>query len=350
MGFFHNKKVMVTGHTGFKGSWLCHILANAGANVVGYSLPAPTNPNLFSLAHIEDRIISITADIRDFDALSAAISRHEPQIIIHLAAQPLVLDAYRVPHYTYETNVMGTVNLLEAIRTVDCVRSLVNVTTDKVYLNNERSDYGYVEDDSLDGYDPYSNSKSCSDLITHSYARSFLLSRGVAVSTARAGNVIGGGDFSANRILPDCVRAAVAGQSLMLRSPFSVRPYQHVLESLFAYLLIAARQFSDIDLSSAYNVGPDDNDCVNTRTLVGLFADSWQSGFAWIEHEPTGEEHHEATYLKLDATRLKQTFGWKPRWHIAQAVAAMVWWTQVYVEQGDIKACMDAQIREYLEG
>lgn len=348
--FFSDKTVLVTGHTGFKGSWLCHLLAKTGAQVHGYALDAPTEPSLFKIAHLEDRMDSVIGDVRDLDRVCDVVRRSRPDIVLHLAAQPIVLDGYRNPHYTYETNVMGTVNILEAIRRIDCVRSCVNVTTDKVYRNEERFDYGYVEEDQLDGYDPYSNSKSCSELVTHSYAKSFLADAGVATSTARAGNVIGGGDFAPDRIVPDCVRAVDAGEPLRIRNPFSTRPYQHVLEPLFAYLMIAQRQYDDVSLASSYNVGPDECDCITTGGLVSLFERAWGDGFTWVNEAQTEDVPHEATFLKLDSSKLKRTFGWTPRWHIADAVEATVEWTRAYAEGGDVCVVMDAQIDRYTKG
>ena len=276
--FYRGKRVFVTGHTGFKGSWLCKMLLMAGAEVTGYSLQPPTQPNLFSIAGVEGKMHSVIGDIRDFDALKAAFDAAQPDIVLHLAAQPIVRDSYKDPRYTYETNVMGTVNLLECVRLAQqqgrAPRSVLNVTTDKVYHNNEWA-WGYRENEPLDGFDPYSNSKSCSELATHSYINSFFADKTVAVSTARAGNVIGGGDFANDRIIPDCVRAMAAGRKIGVRNPYSTRPYQHVLEPLAAYLLIAQRQYEDSRFAGYYNVGPDDCDCVTTGTLVDLFCRAW---------------------------------------------------------------------------
>ena len=240
LSFYKGKKVLVTGHTGFKGTWLCKILVNAGADVTGYSLEAPTNPNLFELSGIENEIKSIIGDIRDLEHLKQVFTEVQPEIVLHLAAQPIVRDSYKDPVYTYETNVMGTVNICECVRLNSCVKSFLNVTTDKVYHNNEW-EWGYRENDPLDGYDPYSNSKSCSELVTHSYINSFFKENGIAVSTARAGNVIGGGDFANDRIIPDCIRAAMKGESIIVRNPHSTRPYQHVLEPLVVYLQFPIR-------------------------------------------------------------------------------------------------------------
>ena len=239
--FYQGKTVLVTGHTGFKGSWLCVMLQMAGANVVGYALKPAEEQKLFQLSGIKGRMNSIEGDIRDLNHLKAVFDEVHPEIVFHLAAQPIVRESYETPVYTYETNVMGTVNMLECVRTTPGVKSVLNVTTDKVYENKEW-DWGYRETDVLDGYDPYSNSKSCSELVTHSYKKSFRNEQKIAVSTARAGNVIGGGDFAKNRIIPDCVRACMEGNEILIRNPYSIRPFQHVLEPLYAYLMIAEQQ------------------------------------------------------------------------------------------------------------
>ena len=347
--FYRGKRVFVTGHTGFKGAWLCRILVGAGAEVTGYALPAPTQPNLFELAGLEGKMASVLGDIRDFDALFAAFQEASPEIVLHLAAQPIVRDSYKDPAGTYETNVMGTVNILECVRRTPGVVSFLNVTTDKVYHNNEWI-WGYREDEPLDGFDPYSNSKSCSELVTHSYQNSFFTGASAsAISTARAGNVIGGGDFANDRIIPDCVRAVQSGEALGVRNPHSTRPYQHVLEPLFAYLMIARGQYEDKKLAGWYNVGPDDCDCVTTGQLVELFREKWGEGFHWLNQ---AEENapHEANFLKLDCSKLKTTFGWSPRWHIEESVEKTVAWTRIWLSREDIPAEMDREIQEYLEG
>ncbi len=345
--FFKGKRVFLTGHTGFKGSWLCRILVQAGAELTGYSTEAPTDPDLFSMAGVEGRMASVIADIRDFGALKAAFDKAEPEIVLHLAAQPIVRDSYKDPVYTYETNVMGTVNILECVRTAaKPPRSVLNVTTDKVYKNNEWA-WGYRENEPLDGYDPYSNSKSCSELVTHSYKVSFLDEMGVAVSTARAGNVIGGGDFANDRIIPDCVRAAQRKEDIVVRNPHSTRPYQHVLEPLYAYLMIAQKQYEDPSFADYYNVGPDDCDCVTTGDLVDMFCRSYGEGMKWINKSVGGP--HEANFLKLDCSKLKATFGWKPRWNVDTAVERTVEWTKAYFAGEDICTVMDKQIAEFFE-
>lgn len=346
LNFYKGKRVFVTGHTGFKGTWLCRILVGAGAIVTGYSLPAPTQPNLFELAGLEGKMTSVIGDIRDREKLMDAFRAAKPEIVLHLAAQPIVRDSYKDPADTYETNVMGTVNILECVRLIPGVRSFLNVTTDKVYHNNEWV-WGYREDEPLDGFDPYSNSKSCSELVTHSYKNSFFAAAAApAISTARAGNVIGGGDFANDRIIPDCVRSVQAGKPLGVRNPRSTRPYQHVLEPLFAYLMIAKRQYEDKGFAGWYNVGPDECDCVTTGQLVELFGEKWGAGFTWLDQAEPGAPH-EANFLKLDCSKLKAAFGWTPRWHITEAVEKTVEWTRVWLAGGDIPAEMDREIKEY---
>jgi len=340
--FYRGKRVFVTGHTGFKGAWLCHILAGTGAQVVGYSLAPSTQPNLFSLAGIEEKVASILDDIRDSDALWKAFHSAEPEIVFHLAAQPIVRTSYEQPAYTYETNVMGTVNILECLRRSQCVRSFVNVTTDKVYQNNEW-EWGYRENERLDGYDPYSNSKSCSELVTQCYQRSFFSGSDTAISTARAGNVIGGGDFAKDRIIPDCVRAVTQGRAIEVRNAYSTRPYQHVLEPLFAYLLIAQRQYENSGCAGTYNVGPNDCDCVTTGELVDLFCQKWGEQAAWLNRAEKGAPH-EANFLKLDCSKIKKTFGWSPRWNVETAVEKTVEWTKCWYNGEDVRTCMDRQI------
>jgi CDP-glucose 4,6-dehydratase len=345
--FYRGRRVFLTGHTGFKGSWLVRILAGMGAEVTGYALAPSTEPALFHLADVGAGIHnSVIADIRDFDALSAVYEAARPEIVLHLAAQPIVREGYRAPRETYETNVMGTVNLLECARLHPGARSILNVTTDKVYRNNEWA-WGYRESEYLDGYDPYSNSKSCSELVTHSYRRSFLASGGAAVSTARAGNVIGGGDFSADRIVPDCVRAVLAGRPIIVRNPHSTRPYQHVLEPLMAYLLIAMRQWEDPEAAGAYNVGPDDGDCVTTGELVDAFCRAWGTGASWENRDAGGP--HEAGFLKLDCSLLKAKLGWRPRWHIEEALVRTVDWARAWQAGEPLERVMEEKIRDYEE-
>ena len=347
LSFYKNKRVLVTGHTGFKGTWLCKMLVNEGAKVTGYSLTPPTAPNLFSISGLDNEMKSVIADIRDMEKLKAVFAEEQPEIVLHLAAQPIVRESYKDPHYTYETNVMGTVNLLECVRLNRCVKSVLNVTTDKVYKNNEWC-WGYREDEPLDGFDPYSNSKSCSELVTHSYISSFFADRDVAVSTARAGNVIGGGDFASDRIIPDCVRAMKAGERIGVRNPYSTRPYQHVLEPLSVYLMIAARQYEDRQYAGFYNVGPDDCDCVTTGDLVDLFCKYWGDSAEWI-NQAEKNAPHEANFLKLDCSKLKSVFGWKPRWHMDECMKYTTQFYKAWLAGENIPAEMDREIKEFLE-
>ena len=350
--FYCGKRVLITGHTGFKGTWLCEILKILGAEVIGYSLK-PTIPNLFVLTDMGHYVKSYNSDIRELDMLRNVFEQNQPEIVIHMAAQPLVRESYINPVETYEINVMGTVNVLECIRSTASVRSVVNVTTDKVYRNNEW-DRGYIETDYLDGYDPYSNSKSCSELVTHSYIQSFLSQRRIAISTCRAGNVIGGGDFAKDRIIPDCIRAAEQGKDIFVRNPHSIRPYQHVLEPLFVYLMVAMEQYQNPKLAGCYNVGPEDDSCVTTGELVSIFCDTWNrrlpkdySPISWVDQFDGGP--HEASFLKLDCTKLKQTFAWKSKWSIAQAIASVVEWEKNRISGGDISMCIKRQIEEYIK-
>jgi CDP-glucose 4,6-dehydratase len=344
ISFYKNKKVFITGHTGFKGTWLCHLLLEAGADVSGYSLAPPTSPSLFEQTNIDKKLYSLTADIRDKDKLIKTVMETKPNIVFHLAAQPLVRLSYREPALTYETNVMGIVNILEAVRFTPSVRSFVNVTTDKVYENKEWH-WGYRENENLCGFDPYSNSKSCSELVTHSYQNSFFSNKETtAVSTARSGNVIGGGDYSDDRIIPDCIRAVQAGTEITIRNPNSTRPYQHVLDTLCGYLLLAEKQFSDKKTEGAYNFGPDDESCLSTGELAELFCQSWGKDVSWKTQDDGGP--HEANYLKLDCTKAKKVLGWKPRWDIKTAVHKTVEFAK-YGTDAERIACLKNQIREY---
>ena len=345
LDFYKNKKVFITGHTGFKGTWLCQVLLKAGAKITGYAL-APVEPSLFSQIGVEKNINSIISDIRNRESLVKAILDAKPEIVFHLAAQPLVRLSYREPAETYETNVMGTVNILEAIKLCPSVRSFVNVTTDKVYENREWH-WGYRENENLCGYDPYSNSKSCSELVTYSYRNSFFYDESAhAVSTARSGNVIGGGDYGEDRIIPDCIRAVNAKKEIIVRNPGSTRPYQHVLECLFGYLLLAEKQFTSKTLEGAYNFGPDDEDCVETGKLVELFCECWGSGTGWLAQGDNGP--HEAGFLKLDCSKAKAVLGWKPRWNIKTTVEKTVEFAKVLTNDERLD-CIERQIEGYLQ-
>lgn len=349
LDFYKGKRVLVIGHTGFKGSWMCQLLIMLGADVTGYALEAPTSPGLFDLCHLESQMTSILGDIRNLSQMKRVFETAQPEIVIHMAAQPLVRESYKNPVYTYETNVMGTVHVLECVRVTQSVRSFLNVTTDKVYLNKEW-EWGYRENEELNGYDPYSNSKSCSELVTSSYINSFFQDRDLAVSTVRAGNVIGGGDFAVDRIIPDCIRAAQRKESIVVRNPYSIRPYEHVLEPVAAYLMIAAMQYEKKSYMGSYNVGPDDSDCWTTGELVALFCKKWSevSGdmIQWLDQSDGGP--HEAKFLKLDCSKLKHVFGWKPRWNVEVALEKVVEWFWVYFNHGDVSACMRKQINEFI--
>lgn len=369
--FYRGKRVLVTGHTGFKGTWLTRILLQAGARVQGYSLEPPTTPNLYAMAGFSSflssgQLQSEIADIRDFERLEGVFHSFRPEIVFHLAAQPIVRESYRNPRDTYETNVMGTVNVLECIRGEDSVRSFVNVTTDKVYRNREWV-WGYRETDPLDGFDPYSNSKSCSELATHSYRNSFFSSwdgkngrRSLAVSTARAGNVIGGGDFADDRIIPDCVRAAEHAWKngektavIGVRNPYSTRPYQHVLEPLGAYLLIAKRQMENLELEGYYNVGPDDADCLTTGDLVTLFCAEWNKQedspvrVRW-ENRAEKDAPHEAGFLKLDTSLIRSRLHWRPTWNMQAGIQKTVEFSRKMLsDEKNVPPEMERQIREF---
>lgn len=329
--FYRGKKVFITGHTGFKGSWMCEVLLLLGADVTGYSLKSPTNPALFDILSLKERVKSNIGDIRDLSHLMKCMQEAQPEIVIHMAAQPIVRESYQNPVYTYDVNVMGTVNVLEAVRLTESVKSFINVTTDKVYKNREW-EWGYRENEELNGFDPYSNSKSCSELVTDSYKNSFFSNRDIAISTMRAGNVIGGGDFAIDRIIPDCVRAAIKGEDIIIRNPHSVRPYQHVLEPVMAYLLVAQEQYKNHSLAGSYNVGPDEENCLTTGDMTNMFCTKWneKSGdnIKWINKWDSGP--HEANYLKLDCSKLKKVFGWKPQIFAEEMVDMTVEWYWIW--------------------
>ena len=350
LSYFKGKQILVTGHTGFKGSWLSQILLEAGAQVSGYAMKPLNKPALYDVLQLEKNMPSYIGDVADLGRLQKVFSEVKPEMVLHLAAQPIVRESYQNPVWTYQTNVMGTVNILECIRNCNSVSSFLNVTTDKVYKNREW-EWGYRENEELCGYDPYSNSKSCSELVTYSYLHSFFKERGTAISTARAGNVIGGGDFAADRIVPDSYRAATAGNKIIVRNPDSIRPYQHVLEPLMAYLTILAGQNEDGKLAGNYNIGPNEEDCITTGSLVTLFCDKWQKYtgdiVSWSNKLENGP--HEANFLKLDCARFKQTFDWKPVWNISQAIDKTVEWYCSYEQSADMKQVMQMQLKTYIK-
>lgn len=342
LDFYFNKRVLVTGHTGFKGSWLSELLLLAGAEVCGYALPAEEG-GLFERLRLGERMCSVEGDVRDLERLKKIFREFVPEVVFHLAAQPIVRASYADPVGTYSTNVMGTVHILECVRESDAVRSFLNVTTDKVYRNREWV-WGYREDERLDGGEPYANSKSCSELVTGCYNRSFLRERGVAVSTARAGNAIGGGDCARDRIIPDCVRAASRGEPVVLRNPSAVRPYQHVLELLGAYLLIGKAQYEDRAMAGSYNVGPAESDCVTTRELAELFCRFWGEGASCRVGENNGP--HESNLLRLDSSKIRRVLGWRPNWGLERGVEETVRWYKA-AQNGAARAETERQIRDF---
>jgi CDP-glucose 4,6-dehydratase len=331
--FWKNKRVFLTGHTGFKGSWLSLWLHRMGANVTGYALAPPTEPSLFELADIADLVSSHIGDVRDAAVLASVLTEAAPEIVIHMAAQPLVRESYRSPAETYEVNVMGTVNLFEAVRQCPTVRALVNVTTDKCYENKEWA-WGYRENEPLGGYDPYSSSKGCSELVTAAYRQSFFNSKaheqhGVAVASARAGNVIGGGDWAADRLLSDCMQALLAEEKIIIRFPDAIRPWQHVLEPLSGYLLLAQRLYEGCtEFAEAWNFGPDDADCRSVEWIVNRMCTLWSGGASY--RVETGAQPHEATYLKLDCSKARLMLGWRPRWTLGETLESIVEWAHGY--------------------
>lgn len=345
--FWKNKRVLVTGHTGFKGSWLTQILLTLGAEVSGYALEPNTENSLYSMLKLNKEINSIIGDITDIDKVISTFAAINPEIVIHMAAQPIVRVAYADPVNTFKTNVMGTVNILEAIRYTNTIKSVINVTTDKVYQNNEWL-WGYRESDILCGQDPYSNSKSCSELVTYSYINSFFADEHApAISTARSGNVIGGGDFSPNRIIPDCFTAAKMGSVIEVRNPNSIRPYQHVLECLNGYLSLAELQFVDKSkYMGSYNFGPRQEDCLTTGEITELFCKSWGNGLRWVSQKAKGP--HEANFLKLDCSKAHTVLGWEPKWSLSQAINSTVEIYKALIYSPDsIKDIIINQIEEF---
>lgn len=348
--FWKGRKVFVTGHTGFKGSWLSLWLHHLGAQVTGYALDPPTQPSLYRLAKVDELMESNIADIRDQAKLGAAMARAKPEIVFHMAAQPLVRDSYKVPVDTYGINVMGTVNILEAVRASSSVRAVVNVTTDKCYENREWI-WGYRENEPLGGYDPYSSSKACSELVTAAYRNSYFHSsryenHGVGMATARAGNVIGGGDWATDRLIPDCIRAVLSGDRIVIRNPHAIRPWQHVLEPLSGYLMLAQKLLEDgPGYAEAWNFGPNDADARPVEWLVKEFCAKWGNGASYEVEK--GEHPHEASYLKLDCSKAKARLGWQPRWDLEKTMGSIVEWTKAYRDKNDLRTSCLSQINAY---
>ena len=351
-GIFKDKKVLITGHTGFKGSWMALLLNKLGADVYGYALDPPTNPSLFEQARIDEQITSYIGDIRDFDKLLNLLQKVKPEVVIHMAAQPIVRESYKNPVETYSTNVMGTVNLLEAVRYTQGIKAVVNVTTDKCYENREWN-WGYRENEALGGYDPYSNSKACSELVTSSFRNSYFnpteyKNHGVALATARAGNVIGGGDWAADRLIPDFMRAIINGEILHVRSPFAIRPWQHVLEPLTGYLKLAERLLTDgPKYAQAWNFGPDDIDAKTVEWIANSICKIWGSGASFTID--TNPQPHEANYLKLDCSKAKIELGWFPKWTIQTTLESIVKWNKAFISGSDVKQVTLDQIAEYFD-
>jgi CDP-glucose 4,6-dehydratase len=350
VNFWYGKRVLVTGNTGFKGSWLSLWLQSLGAEVIGYALAPNTKPSLYEIANVSDGMTTILGDVRDLEKLNAVFSQFKPEIVIHMAAQALVRFSYDDPVETYSTNVMGTVNILEAVRQSKTVRAVVNVTSDKCYENQEW-EWGYRENEAMGGYDPYSNSKGCSELITSSYRRSFFNPQKynehkVALASARAGNVIGGGDWSQDRLIPDIMRAIQKGSDVLIRNPHSIRPWQHVLEPLSGYLLLAEKLYEcSGQYSEAWNFGPNDNDAKPVQFIVESLIEYWGREASWVLD---GVEHpHEASYLKLDCSKAKARLNWQPKWDIDRTLKEVVDWYQAYVDGRDMKQLTLEQIEKY---
>lgn len=348
--FWHNKRVFLTGHTGFKGSWLCLWLDRLGAKVTGYALEPPTAPSLFGLANVAGLVDSHIADVRDRECLARTLAAAEPEIVIHMAAQPLVRDSYRIPVETYATNVMGTVHLLEAVRRCPSVKAVVNVTTDKCYENREWV-WGYRENEPMGGFDPYSNSKACSELVTAAYRTSFFhpqchAEHGVALASARAGNVIGGGDWAADRLIPDCIEALLTGERIRIRNPHAIRPWQHVLEPLSGYLVLARRLYEHgCDYAEGWNFGPADEDAKPVEWIVKQICNLWGENVGY--DIDAGDHPHEAHYLKLDCSKARMRLGWMPRWDLSTALDTIVEWTRAYRSGSDLRAICLEQIGRY---
>lgn len=345
--FWRGKRVLVTGHTGFKGSWLSLWLQAMSAKVSGLALAPPTQPSLFVEASVADGMQSIEGDIRDLDGVNAAMARVRPEIVLHLAAQPLVRRSYVDPIETYGTNVMGSLHVFEAARKVGTVRAIVNVTTDKCYQNREWL-WGYREDEPMGGYDPYSSSKGCSELLTSAYRQSFFNAQGIALASARAGNVIGGGDWAEDRLVPDILRAFEREKPVVVRNPGAIRPWQHVLEPLSGYLVLAERLFEEgLAWAEAWNFGPEDRDALPVEWILNHMAGTWGEGARWTLD--AGQHPHEATYLKLDISKARARLGWSPRWSLPMTLEHIVQWHRAWMAGSDMRDHCLAEIARYTE-
>lgn len=348
--FWLGKKVLVTGHTGFKGSWLCLWLQQLGAEVTGYSLPSSTNPSLFDVANVASEMTSVFNDVRDAESLVQCMKMAKPDIVIHMAAQSLVRYSYDNPIETYATNIMGTVNMLEAVRKTSSVRALVNVTSDKCYENREWV-WGYREDEPMGGYDPYSSSKGCSELVTSAYRSSFFnranySDHGVAIASVRAGNVIGGGDWALDRLIPDIMRAIQEGRSVKIRNPSAIRPWQHVLEPLSGYLLLAEKLYSEgMEFAEGWNFGANDEDAQPVQWIVERLTSHWGEGVSWDLDK--SYQPHEALYLKLDCSKAKSRLGWVPRWSLDQSLKSIATWYKDHLNGEDMHKITVSQIEAF---
>ena len=348
--FWHGRRVLVTGHTGFKGGWLSLWLQRLGADVAGYSLAPPTSPSLFEEARVGERMASSIGDVRDLSALCAALAECRPEIVFHLAAQSLVRYSYAEPIETYSTNVMGTAHLLEAVRRTGGVRVVVNITSDKCYENREWA-WGYRESDPMGGYDPYSSSKGCAELVTAAYRSSYFNpleyeKHGVALASVRAGNVIGGGDWARDRLIPDVMAAFLGQRPVQIRNPRAIRPWQHVLEPLHGYMRLAERLWSHgPEYAEAWNFGPDDSDAKSVEWIVSHLAQSWGDGARWQLDQSA--HPHEARYLKLDCSKAKERLAWRPAWSLERALDHVVNWYRAFAARGDMRAVCERQIADY---
>jgi CDP-glucose 4,6-dehydratase len=344
--FWAGKRVFLTGHTGFKGSWLSLWLQKMGAKLTGFALDPPTRPSLFEEASVARGMTSIIGDIRDRQALEAALVSADPEIVLHLAAQPLVRASYEDPVATFATNVMGTVHLLEALRKTPAVRAVCIVTTDKCYENREWV-WGYREDEPMGGHDPYSSSKGCAELVTAAYRRSFFPSdQGIAIASARAGNVIGGGDWATDRLIPDFLRAVTTGESVTIRNPTAIRPWQHVLEPLSGYLMLCEALWHNPDeAAQGWNFGPRDEDARTVEWIVERMCALWGEDANWVRYE--GDQPHEAHYLKLDISKARTNLRWWPRWSLATALENIVLWHQTWLSGGDMRAHCEAELARF---